>query len=702
MAGARVLVVLTCVLLIAATVAAYAGRVLFNSDQFTDRATTALQDPTVRQLVADRVTDELVLPAQPDLIAARPIIVSAVSGVVGGSAFAGVFRQAVRDVHRAVFARDQDTATLTLVDAGIVVATALGQVRPELASQLQTDRRIVLVERDVGAATGDLARLARDVRVLALVLAALALAAAIGALLVSPDRRWAAARLGLAIAVAGVVVVVGDIIARALVLDRVGEPEARAAAAAVWDAFVGDLRTTGWVIAGSGAVVAAAANSSIRPIDIEQPLRAAWSAVSTEPEATMPRVARAALLIAAGVVVIAEPLAALRIVATLIGVYLLYKGVEALLRLINLPPEEAEEEAPAKPRRYAARRIVVPIAATAMIVAALAVFLTGGGVDEPVPVPSTCNGHEALCDMPLDEVALPATHNAMSVPLPGWFAALQERPISAQLDDGIRGLLFDTHYADLLPNGRTRTYFSSRETLTRALEEDGTSARGVEAAERLRDRFGFRGEGVRGMYLCHTFCELGSTPLADVLDDIHEFLVTHPAEVLVVVNQDYVTPEDFVGAIADAGLAPYMLEPPSGSQWPTLGEMIDDGQRLVVLAENDAGAAPWYQLAYERLTQETPFTFGSTSQLTAPAAVEQSCRPNRGPAGAPLFLVNHWVNTDPLPLPSNAATVNAYDPLLRRARACQGSRGQRVHLLAVDFYTRGDLFEVVDTLNGTS
>ena len=39
--------------------------------------------------------------------------------------------------------------------------------------------------------------------------------------------------------------------------------------------------------------------------------------------------------------------------------------------------------------------------------------------------------------------------------------------------------------------------------------------------------------------------------------------------------------------------------------------MIERGQRLVLLAENHAGAAPWYQLAYERLTEETPFHFGT-------------------------------------------------------------------------------------------
>jgi hypothetical protein len=53
---------------------------------------------------------------------------------------------------------------------------------------------------------------------------------------------------------------------------------------------------------------------------------------------------------------------------------------------------------------------------------------------------------------------------------------------------------------------------------------------------------GFRGEGKRGMYLCHSFCALGATPLADGLDDIHQFLVTHPGEIVMVVDQDYVTP----------------------------------------------------------------------------------------------------------------------------------------------------------------
>lgn len=44
--------------------------------------------------------------------------------------------------------------------------------------------------------------------------------------------------------------------------------------------------------------------------------------------------------------------------------------------------------------------------------------------------------------------------------------------------------------------------------------------------------------------------------------------------------------------------------------------------------------------------------------------------------------------------------MNAYDPLLERARDCQRIRNHLPNLVAVNFYLRGELFRVVDTLNG--
>jgi len=482
----------------------------------------------------------------------------------------------------------------------------------------------------------------------------------------------------------------------------VSDPDARAATAEVWSAFLGDLRTTGWVLAGVGAVVAATAESLIRPVAVEAPLRALWRIATIEPVGVPLRLGRASALVAIGLLLIAHPQLALHVLATLVGVYVLYKGIEAMLRLVYQPPAEDEpaaaEEEPPRRRR---RRLAAVVGIAALLVAGtVTAFVAGGGVEAPAQPITRCNGHAALCDRPLDEVVLAATHNSMSVPLPGWISAEQERPIGGQLEDGIHGLLLDTHYGDRLANGRIRTYFGSAADLRRASEQDGVSPASVEAAMRLRARLGFRGEGVRGMYLCHSFCELGATPLEDGLKDLHDFLATHPAEVVVMVNQDYVKPADFVEAIDDAGLTPYAFTPPSGSEWPTLREMIEDGRRLVMLAENRAGAAPWYQLAYERLTEETPFDFGSAGELIAPAGLEAGCRPNRGPARAPLFLINHWVTTAPIQRPSDAAKVNAYAPLLRRVRTCQKLRDHLPTLLAINFYKEGDVFRVVDTLNG--
>jgi hypothetical protein len=63
-----------------------------------------------------------------------------------------------------------------------------------------------------------------------------------------------------------------------------------------------------------------------------------------------------------------------------------------------------------------------------------------------------------------------------------------------------------------------------------------------------------------------------------------------------------------------------------------------------------------------------------------------------------VFLVNHWLTIDP-PDSEAAAEVNAHDFLLDRANDCRDERHRLPNILAVDFYARGDLLEVVDELN---
>ena len=109
---------------------------------------------------------------------------------------------------------------------------------------------------------------------------------------------------------------------------------------------------------------------------------------------------------------------------------------------------------------------------------------------------------------------------------------------------------------------------------------------------------------------------------------------------------------------------------------------------------------PWYHLAYAHALQETPFTFKSTAALIDPADLAASCRPNRGTASAPLFLLNHWVDTTPVPRASLAAVVNERPALAHRAQTCKRIRDRLPNLVAVDFYRRGDVIGVVNALNG--
>jgi hypothetical protein len=78
------------------------------------------------------------------------------------------------------------------------------------------------------------------------------------------------------------VLVVAYAVARSAVVNQLEGPEEQAAARAVWDVFLGD-RSAAWILAGSGAVVAAAASSLIKPLPLGEPLRVAGAWLAREP-----------------------------------------------------------------------------------------------------------------------------------------------------------------------------------------------------------------------------------------------------------------------------------------------------------------------------------------------------------------------------------------------------------------------------------
>lgn len=285
-----------------------------------------------------------------------------------------------------------------------------------------------------------------------------------------------------------------------------------------------------------------------------------------------------------------------------------------------------------------------------------------------------CNGHIELCDRPANEVTYTVTHNSMSISQYGWLWPSHDGTIRDQLDAGVRGLLIDTHYADTL------------ETIDAALGQLSPAAQTV--ARNAIESGDFESKGEEG-FLCHMACGLGSTVMNDTLADLREFLEENQREVLFVVIQDDITPEDTETLFEEAGLIPYIYTHEQGAPWPTLGEMIDSGQRLVVMAEENGPPPDWYQNVWDS-TMETPYTFINYDDF--------SCDPNRGPEDAPFFMLNHWIQRGS-PNRVDASIVNEYDFLLARAQQCAEERGKTPNFIAVNFYQNGDIFDVVDTLN---
>ncbi len=257
--------------------------------------------------------------------------------------------------------------------------------------------------------------------------------------------------------------------------------------------------------------------------------------------------------------------------------------------------------------------------------------------------PLQCNGAEQLCDRPLNEVVFAGTHNAMSSSQDHWSFPNQEFAFERQLMDGIRGLNFDTY----LWNG--------------------------EAA------------------LCHGFCQLGTTLLVDGLQTIANFLQSHPNEVLVITLQSNLDAELTLSAFEDVGLLNNLVQHSVGNEWSTLEELIDEDQRIVLFTNQGGGEYAGYLDQWEHWI-DNPYSAQSIEDF--------SCDEDRGNSEtATLFIVNHFI-TNPISDIEDSRMANDYDVLSQHVSRCWETTGRFPNQVLVDFYSQGDVIQVVNELNG--
>lgn len=654
------------VLLLVGAVAGVVNHEVLDADRFAAHADAVRTDPDVARQLGAMLTDRL-LEEQPDLVALRPLIETAATGVVSSRALGPLVRSSLSPLYEALVLGEHDPVVLRLADVGAVLVAAVTALAPQTVVSVPPDLDVRLSDLGAGNVDSDVVGPVHLVRLLSWLAPLLGLLVLIApATLTRGDRRLRRAgvdvgrgALGAGGLLSAMLVIAGALIGRS-------DPDTLSGAVrlAAWD----ELATSFWVAAAGTAAVGA--------------VLALVAGPSTQRSSML---LGASLLAALGLALVFDPVRVVTALLWVVGAGMLLTGL--IIVVVTLTHARA---------------------ARAWVLAAVGVMVAGvvigtwpddhhlaaarGATDG-----EGCNGHVALCDRRYDDVAFPATHNSMAAASePGWFYAEQPDGIVAQLDAGIRVLLVDSWYGRRTNRaGFISTAGESRgRAVAEARAELGQAA--VNSALRLEKAVGLAPRGRPAAYLCHDMCELGSTPWRESLEDLRSWLAAHPREVVTLLVQDEVNPADTAALIEQAGLLPDVYTPTDGGKWPTLGDMVASGKRLVVLMENHSGgvAYPWLMRAFDWV-QDTPYYFASPEALIDGT---DTCARNRGVSDAPLLLVNHWVSDRHAEVTS-AARVNAPSVLGSRVSACQRARGMLPNYVAVDFYDRGDLFAVVDELN---
>ena len=260
-----------------------------------------------------------------------------------------------------------------------------------------------------------------------------------------------------------------------------------------------------------------------------------------------------------------------------------------------------------------------------------------------------CNGDSSLCHRRFDEVAFLYTHNSYNVSglhrLPN-----QDIDIQHQLERGVRGMMLDIHPAK------------------------------------------------KGVFLWHGSAILGKRPLQEDLSQIKQFLDSHPQEVISIIFESYVTPDELAMEMESSGLLPFVFKPKqsefkSKPNWPTLQAMIDRGQRLVIFSEKDRGNPyPWLLHVWD---------FATENRYSNHALADFESAYNRGDSTNGLYLINHFITHRKFGygLAHSALLANAKGNVLDHAIGAWVRTGHFPNFIAVDFVDLGNSAAAVKELN---
>uniref|UniRef100_A0A1J3EM23 PI-PLC X domain-containing protein n=1 Tax=Noccaea caerulescens TaxID=107243 RepID=A0A1J3EM23_NOCCA len=196
------------------------------------------------------------------------------------------------------------------------------------------------------------------------------------------------------------------------------------------------------------------------------------------------------------------------------------------------------------------------------------------------------------------------------------------------------------------------------------------------------------------IWLCHSFggkCYNFTSfqPVVNVLREIQVFLEKNSDEVVTIIIEDYVnSPKGLTKVFNAAGLQKFMFPvtrmPTKGGDWPTLDDMIQQNQRLLVFT-SDRSKEATEGIAYQwNYMVENQYGNGGLKEGECPNRAQSAAMSDKSKS---LVLVNHFPDAPDLIV---ACKQNSA-PLLESIKTCYQAAGQRwPNFIAVDFYKRSD------------